>query len=113
MAKRTILKDKPENLIKKYYQVLQKANIPVDKIIMFGSYAKGKFKSYSDLDLCVVSKIFGKDRHEEMVRLMHLASKVDDMIEPHPYHPKALQDKWDALAYEIRKHGKVYIFKHN
>ena len=111
MAQKTILNDKPENLIKKYYQILQEAKIPVEKIIMFGSYAKGKAKSYSDLDLCVVSKTFGQDSHEEMVKLMHLAGEVDDMIEPYPYNPDDLKDKWDPLAFEIRKYGKIYSYK--
>jgi predicted nucleotidyltransferase len=77
---------------------------------MFGSFAKGKEKNYSDLDLCVVSPAFGKDTHKELVNLMILAGKVDDMIEPHPYHPKDLKDKWDPLAYQIKKTGKVFNF---
>ena len=111
MAKKTILSDKPENLVRKYYQVLKRAKIPVKKIILFGSYAKGNPKPWSDLDLCVVSKKFGKQEFDEMVMLKKLTSQVDSMIEPHPYHPKDLLDKWDPLADEIRKHGKVFIFK--
>jgi uncharacterized protein len=111
MAKKTILKDKPEKLIKKYYQVLKKANIPVEKIIMFGSWAKGEEKYWSDLDLCVVSPSFGKNNFDETVKLKKATTKVDNMIEPHPYHPKDLKDKWIPLAVEILKYGKVFNFK--
>jgi len=110
MAGKTILKNTPSKLIKRYYQVLKKNNIPVEKIILFGSYAKGKPKFWSDLDICVVSKAFGKNSYDEMVKLKQLTSQVDSMIEPHPYHPQDLKEKWDPLAYEIKKNGKVYNF---
>ncbi len=107
MATKSILNDTPINLIRKYKDVLRDAGIPVSKIILFGSYAKGKAKPWSDVDICVVSKVFGKDRFNEMVHLMRLTSKVDDMIEPHPYHPKDLEDPFDPLAYEIKRTGKI------
>lgn len=107
MAAKSILSDTPINLIKKYKDVLQNEGIPVSRMILFGSYAKGKAKPWSDVDVCVVSNIFGKNTHEELVRLMRLTSSVDDMIEPHPYHPKDLDDPFDALAYEIKKNGRV------
>lgn len=107
MVKKSILSDTPVNLIKKYKKVLENAGIPVTKMIIFGSYAKGRAKPWSDVDVCVVSSVFGKDSHEELVRLMRLTSKVDDMIEPHPYHPKDLNDPYDALAHEINTYGKI------
>jgi predicted nucleotidyltransferase len=109
MDQKSILTDTPTNLIRKYRQVLMANGIPIEKIILFGSYAKGTAKPWSDLDVCVVSPIFGKDGHDEMVRLMKLTSSVDDMIEPHPYNPKDLADPWDPLAHEIMMHGKVII----
>ena len=98
MAQKSILADTPENLIKKYRLVLAEAGIPVDKIILFGSYAKGTSKSWSDVDVCVVSPLFGKNGYDERVRL-----------EPHPYNAKDLADPWDPLAYEIRTNGRVII----
>lgn len=107
MAQKSILSDTPANLIKKYHQALLKANIPVEKIVMFGSYAKGNPKPWSDLDICVVSKIFGKNNYDETVLLNQLTSKVDSMIEPHPYNPSDLENPFDPLAYEINKTGKI------
>lgn len=107
MAKKSILNDTPKNLIKRYKKALEKAGVPVEKIILFGSYATGKPKPYSDIDLCVVSKIFGKDDYDESVFLGKLTIDIDTMLEPHPYHPKDLENPYDPLAYEIKKHGKV------
>lgn len=111
MAQKTILNDKPEKLISRYWNVLVQNGISVEKIILFGSYAKGKPKPWSDLDVCVVSKSFGKNNYDETVMLNRLTSDIDPMIEPHPYHPNDLKDKWDSLAWEIRKHGKTFNFK--
>ena len=107
MDQRTILADTPENLIKKYHAILKEAGIPVQKMILFGSYAKGIAKPWSDVDVCVVSSVFGKNLYDEMVQLKHLTGSVEDMIEPHPYNEKDLADPWDPLAAEIRKYGKV------
>ena len=107
MVQKTILKDTPKNLIDAYRKILERNGIKVEKIILFGSYAKGTPRPWSDLDICVVSKQFGKDPHDEMVKLMHLTIDIDPMIEPHPYSPKDLADFYDPLAYEINKTGKV------
>lgn len=105
MAKKTILNDTPNRLIKKYRKVLIKAGIPVKQMILFGSYAKGVAKPWSDVDVCVVSPMFGKNYFEEMVKLAKLTDTIDTMIEPHPYNSKDLADKWDPLAHEIRTTG--------
>lgn len=109
MAQKSILNDTPIRLIQKYHKVLIQNGIPVTALILFGSYAKGNPKPWSDVDVCVVSPIFGKDRHDEGVRLALLTRDIEDMIEPHPYNEKDLADPWDPLAAEIRKYGKVIV----
>ena len=104
MAKRKI-NPKVIQIIKDYAHVLKTQKIKVEKLILFGSYAKGAFKPSSDIDLCVVSPQFGKNRFEERVKLMKLAIGVGENIEPHPYSPSGLKEKWDPLASEIRKYG--------
>ena len=42
----------------KKFRIQLKNNIEVDKMIFFGSRAKGKFNKYSDIDLIIVSKDF-------------------------------------------------------
>ena len=107
MAGKSILNNKPEIILKDYRRVLDVAGIAVEDLILFGSYAGGSPKPWSDLDVCVVSKDFGKDQTEEMILLKKLASPIEPMIEPHPYHPQDLANPWDPLAAEIRKYGKT------
>jgi len=106
MARKTLLKDKPEGLLKEYKKALQSAGVPVERLIMFGSYAQGKARYDSDLDVGVVSKLFGKNGFEEMVMLSKIATNIEPLIEPHPLSPRMLDDKWDSLAQEIKRYGK-------
>lgn len=105
MVQKTLLSDTPENLINRYGSVLKQSGITAEKLILFGSYAKGRNRPWSDLDICVVSRAFGKNRLQESMDLAALTVKVDSMIEPHPYHPNDLNNKYDPLAKEIRANG--------
>lgn len=97
---RTIRKDVIE-----YKNELKKHGIKILKVILFGSVAKGTNDEYSDIDLALVSPIFGKDYHRERVELAILSGKINDNIEPHPLNPKDLDNKYYALSNEINKYG--------
>lgn len=109
MAQKTILSDTPERLIRKYQKALMKAGVPVTSLILFGSYAKGTAKPWSDVDVCVVSPEFGHNRFDERGQLMNISYPIDYMLEPHPFSPEGLTDKYDPLAAEIRRYGKVIV----
>ncbi len=87
-----------------YRRALKRARIPVHRLIVFGSQAKGTAGPDSDIDVAVISRQFGKDRFEEGVKLLkHRGGHF--LIEPHPFHPDDLNDRWDGLAQEVRRHG--------
>lgn len=90
---------------KKFVESLGQAGIKVKEAYLFGSYAKGKAKKDSDIDVCVVSSSFGKDYFGEMVKLRKLSLNIDSRIEPVPFLPEDLNDKYSTLASEIRKFG--------
>lgn len=102
MVKKTIIKT-----VNNYKNLIKRAGIPVNSIIVFGSQIKGTAKKWSDIDVCVVSPIFGKNRYDERIKLLNLSSKIDINIEPHPYSPSGLMNRWDSLAAEIKKYGVV------
>src|SRR3990167_3350421 len=83
-----------EKEIKSFITLLNENNIQVDKVILFGSHAKGIAKSYSDIDLAIISPQFGKDEVEEMMTLSKLSWKVSDRIESIPLTEKDLQMKY-------------------
>ncbi|GAF27399.1 predicted nucleotidyltransferases [Moorella thermoacetica Y72] len=56
---------------------MRKNNIRVDRAILFGSYASGKARKDSDIDVAIISPDLGRDRIEEMVFLKKMAEQVD------------------------------------
>jgi len=95
-------------IIRNYIALVRAAGVPVSEVHLFGSRARGKEHDWSDIDLCVVSTAFGKDYSEEMSLLLTLTTKMDSPvpIEPIPFAPGDLKEKYSTLASEIRKYGK-------
>ena len=54
---------KIETAIENYLNILKKDKLPIKKVILFGSFAKGKQKRWSDVDICVVSSRFKNRDH--------------------------------------------------
>lgn len=99
MAKREAVKS-----IKKFIKALKQEGITVDRVILYGSYARGKTRSDSDIDVAVISKNFGKDRVEEGMTLFRVAGKIDPRLEPIPISSESYQnDTWVPLIYEIKE----------
>jgi len=70
--------------IKKLIKALKQEGIPVDRVILYGSYARKETRPDSDIDVAVVSKNFGKDRVEEGMTLFGIAGKIDPRLQPVP-----------------------------
>jgi predicted nucleotidyltransferase len=47
-----------------------KKRIPVEKVILFGSYAKGTAKKFSDIDIAVISNKFSRMNELERIKLL-------------------------------------------
>ena len=105
MAKRKSLNKKVKNQVLKYLSFVEEEGFKMEQAIVFGSWAKGSQKAWSDIDLCLVSKKFKGDTFDQSVKLASLAHELGFFIEPHLYYPTDLKDKFDPLAEEIRKHG--------
>ena len=90
-----------------YLSKLKRSKIPVSQAFLFGSHVRGTAHKWSDLDLCVVSPVFGKDYHRELVHLMILRNGLDEIVEPHPYSPTDFENEFDSLAREIKRTGII------
>ena len=105
MAKKTIPK-KVKKQIDKYIGILKADNLPIKKVILFGSFAKGSQREWSDIDLCVISPKF----NDAWKSLDYLWSKriifdINYTIEPIGFSPKDFQDKYDPIINEIKSTG--------
>jgi len=61
----------------------------IKEVILFGSYAHGKPKEYSDIDLAVISDWFeGRPKIENMQYLSRIAATYNSLIEALPFTGK-------------------------
>lgn len=95
-------------LIKVFAKELKK-EIPVEEIILFGSYVSGKFRKDSDIDLIVVSPSFAKKKYIiNMQYLFRKAAAIDSHLEPIPATPEEIKyaDRRTFLG-QIKRTGRV------
>lgn len=91
-------------IIKKFVKALKKEGISVQHVILYGSYAKGKARPDSDIDVAIISNNFGRDRVEEGMTLFKIAGNIDSRLEPVPISSYAYEnDTWVPLIYEVRE----------
>ena len=94
-------------VIKEFVKAVKREGITIDRVILYGSYAKGNVRPDSDIDVAVISRDFGKDRVEEGMILFRIAGKIDPRLEPVPFSTKMYEDDtWIPLIYEIREKGE-------
>ena len=84
--------------------------IPVKEVILFGSYARGNAKEYSDIDLAIISDWFrGRPYIENMQYLSLRAAFHNSLIEALPFTVEEYKklDKRTLIA-RIVKIGRKY-----
>lgn len=99
-----------KKILSSYASRIRNAGIPIESMIVFGSRVKGLAHAGSDLDTCIISTAFGKDRHAERVFLMNLREGISDLIEPHPLSPEDFANKYDLFAQEIKRTGITFFY---
>ena len=92
------------NITTEYIKKL-KQQIPVEKAIIFGSYAKGNYAKDSDVDIAIFSPAFENITRVDGVTLLlmqALSYKID--LQPQPFTMKDYIEK-TGLVEEILKTG--------
>ena len=95
---------KVKKIVDMYIVALRENNIPVKQAILFGSYAKGNYNDWSDIDLALVSEIFEGIRIRDRSRIRAITLKVSNDIEVLPYRPQDFNVD-DPLVKEIIRTG--------
>lgn len=98
----------PKKVLKEvqdYIQILKTDRLPITSVYVFGSYARGKQRKDSDIDVCVISPKF-KNSWNALVYLRRKApSHLGWIIEPLGFSPKDFRDRYSSLIAEIKRHG--------
>jgi predicted nucleotidyltransferase len=92
--------------VRAYVSDVRKA-MPIDRVYLFGSYAKGSANNDSDIDLCFFSPDFeGKPPIDVLRQLCRLTINYRDVdIEPHGFPTSELQND-NPFVKEILRTGR-------
>jgi len=94
-----------KQIVKNYAKFLKRKKFPFSSIFLFGSYAKGNARPWSDIDICVVSNKFKNKNWDKYERqLWYWRRQVDARIEPVGMSPDEFSNS-SPLVYEIKKTG--------
>lgn len=88
--------------VKQYIMIIPKV-FGVKKVYLFGSFATGKEKDESDIDIALVLENM-PDFFSAQKQLMKLRRKIDLRIEPHPIKEEDF-NSLNPFAYEIERTG--------
>ena len=91
---------KVKNTIDRYLQALARDNIPIKEAMLFGSYAKGNYQEWSDIDIALVSEIFAGNRIDDKDKIRKITLSISSEIEVIPFSPKDFHLQ-NPLAKEI------------
>lgn len=96
--------DKIKNVVEKYFALLQENNINIRNAYLFGSYAKGNYNEWSDIDIALVSDTFEGIRIKDRDKIRKITLAVSSSIEVLPFNPKDFSPE-NPLAKEIIETG--------
>ena len=98
---------KVKSIISKYIRNLNSLGITVERIILFGSQTKGKFKKESDIDIAVISSDFEKMGLWDRAKYLGRAARdIPHPIESMGFCPAQLKNvEQGTMLYEITKRG--------
>lgn len=101
----------PKQLIRQF--VTQVAGeYPIDTIILYGSYARGWQRAWSDIDLAVISAAFDRCTARTWEHVRHLAQTISPHLDARPFGRKEFErhERGDFI-HEIRRTGRAIYQK--
>jgi len=78
--------------VREYVRELERLGVPVERVILYGSYRHDVPREESDIDLAVFSEAFGAPGRMEFSGILSEAKwNSEPMIEAMGFHPSALE----------------------
>lgn len=102
-----------EKLIQRYVDALAKVGIHPERVLLFGSHARGTAHKWSDIDVVVISKDFENIPPLKRLEMLSLATwKVDSRIEALGYTPKEIAERGkDSIIWEEIQNNNKIVYK--
>ena len=74
------------------------------RVYLFGSHAKNQAKTWSDIDVAIVSDGF-HDYWKDKRKIEGLVAEIDDNFEIHMFRSDDFENPYDPLVVEVKKYG--------
>lgn len=98
-------KAEAKKIVRKYARKLREKKYPFTALYLFGSYAKGNARKWSDIDIAVLSSAMKKNWNKSEETLWKLGAEVDPRIEPVGFSPENFRKGDDPMIHEIKTTG--------
>lgn len=100
---------KIKDIINNFVSGLKKRGVKINRVILYGSYANGKAKSHSDIDIAVISSSFDRRNILERQELLgEVIYPLDESIEAIGYGYKEFKNPpYLSFLSEIISKGKT------
>jgi predicted nucleotidyltransferase len=93
-----------------YLRLLIEKGIPVDRGLLFGSYATGQSTEESNLDLLVISPLFDRWKTGPLLdTLWRLRRQIDSRIEPVAIGKREFEKEWGSPIIDSARHQGIEI----
>ncbi len=92
----------------KYFVEQLKKEINIQSVYLFGSYARGKNKDYSDIDVAIVSNSFEGFMLADNDKILEITKNINRMIEPHPFRAEDFTEDNPFVKEIISTGVKIY-----
>ena len=96
--------DKVKKIIRDFLNELELNDIPIKQAVLFGSYSKGNFHKWSDIDIALVSDIFEGIRIVDRKKIRRIKLNVSNNIEVMPFRSQDFNPD-DPFVKEILETG--------
>ena len=83
--------------------------INAQKAVLYGSYARGDARKYSDIDILVLAEEFDRDRWARVDDLWVLTLKADTRIQPIPVGIRQLAEDDESHISEVARREGIEI----
>lgn len=94
-------------LVQRFAAEVQQLDLRLQKVIVFGSYARNEQREESDIDVVLVSEDFTGAAPIDVRPMAHLLARAPFFyIEPHTFSPEQFAD-WNPFVQEIKRTGIV------
>lgn len=107
-TKKTAIKKEATQKAADFVSCLKKEHsLPVVSAYLFGSHARGNPRKWSDVDICVISPLFGTEDPLVYLWTRRRRDDVENMVAPVGFTSEEFNAEFPSpLVAEIRKYGE-------